>query len=506
MQIETETKKQSYLEQISKERQIVIFFIIFLGFIYLILADINLSKINRLYVVVCYLISTFSIFFPIYSKKESNLLPLYPLANVYFLLCYISYFFFVGFEAFENSYSKIQNDIASEILLLGQFFFSFAYFSSSLIFKKNKKEINYLSFSIEKNFYFGLLIMTFTIVIFYLIGVQKYFPGLSFVKYPLLLLGYGLIFNNLILNYKNNSLLIKTITTILLITPIVFHLLYGSYAFPFLLIFLLFVYYYYLTKKLFFFPFLIIVVCFFILHLGKNNYRALTWNGKTSSELYKINIFVKSHKETLQNKLGIKNYSYTLRRIAHSFESLIVVTSQSPENINRTNYIGLEQELSGHKYNKPYVNYWNGYSYKILTSKLVPRLFWKNKPSDTLGNDFGHRYNMLTNTDFGTSWNMPVLNEFFVNFGKKGVIIGMFVLGLLFRFLSKFFYFKNKLNIESTISFFIFVPLFFLESHFSLLFGGVIQSYIFLIIISILFYIITKLLIKFNDKKNKIII
>ena len=36
--------------------------------------------------------------------------------------------------------------------------------------------------------------MTFTIVIFYLIGVQKYFPGLSFVKYPLLLLGYGLIF------------------------------------------------------------------------------------------------------------------------------------------------------------------------------------------------------------------------------------------------------------------------------------------------------------------------
>ena len=67
-----------------------------------------------------------------------------------------------------------------------------------------------------------------------------------------------------------------------------------------------------------------------------------------------------------------------------------------------------------------YVPYWNGYSYKILYSKLIPRVFWENKPSDDLGNEFGHRYFILTkeNTkdklihDTNTSWNMPILKSF----------------------------------------------------------------------------------------------
>ena len=44
------------------------------------------------------------------------------------------------------------------------------------------------------------------------------------------------------------------------------------------------------------------------------------------------------------------------------------------------------------------VEFWNGYSYKILTSKIIPN-FLENKPSDTLGNEFGHRYNVLTKAD-----------------------------------------------------------------------------------------------------------
>ena len=113
-----------------------------------------------------------------------------------------------------------------------------------------------------------------------------------------------------------------------------------------------------------------------------------------------------------------------------------------------------------------------------LVSKIIPRIFWKNKPSDELGNKFGHRYGELNLEDKNTSWNMPVLNEFYVNYGLWGVGIGMFLLGILFRFLSTSFSIIDNNNIEKIISFFILVPLFFLESHLSVLFGAVIDKVI----------------------------
>ena len=157
-------------------------------------------------------------------------------------------------------------------------------------------------------------------------------------------------------------------------------------------------------------------------------------------------------------------------------------------------------------HNFKYVPYWDGYSYKILGTKIIPRIFWKDKPSDKLGNEFGHRYNLLLKEDVNkniikdenTSWNMPVLNEFYTNFGKKGVLIGMFLIGILFGILVKIGTIKNQKNIESVILFFLFVPLFFLESHLSLLFGAVFQSYIFLIVSS---YFILKLLRKYYVSK-----
>ena len=89
---------------------------------------------------------------------------------------------------------------------------------------------------------------------------------------------------------------------------------------------------------------------------------------------------------------------------------------------------------------------------------------------------------------------MPVLNEFYVNFGKIGVLSGMFFLGIFFGILTKLGSIKNNNNIESVILFFLLVPIFFIESHLSLLIGAVIQSYVFLIIFS---YIIIKILRKY---------
>ena len=166
------------------------------------------------------------------------------------------------------------------------------------------------------------------------------------------------------------------------------------------------------------------------------------------------------------NKLS-KGKSFLKRnftRLTHSFQSLLIVTTLSPDKIT----------------------YWEGYSYKILMTKFVPRIFWANKPSDTLGNEFGLRYKVLSEKDNHTSWNMPVLNEFYVNFGLLGTIFGMLFLGAFFKTVTVLLNFDYK-NYFFLISFITLYPLFYLESHLSLTFGAVLQTFIFLYIYIFIF-------------------
>ena len=233
----------------------------------------------------------------------------------------------------------------------------------------------------------------------------------------------------------------------------------------------------------------------------------------------KLEIFLKTYKNTIinsknkldkiilcfdkkSNNLSKDDCDFILnpkvqRRMLHSFTSLVHVTKLTTDD---TNLEG--KSIFGYKY----VNYWNGYSYQILYSKLIPRIFWKNKPKDNLGNEFGHRYSQLTrenkekdlNKDNVTSWNMPVLNEFYVNYGFKGVISGMFLIGFLFGVISKLGTLPNNKNLELVVFFFLVTPIFFMESHLSLIFGAILQSYIFLIILS---YILLIILRKFDITK-----
>ena len=255
-------------------------------------------------------------------------------------------------------------------------------------------------------------------------------------------------------------------------------------------------------------------ILFIFFHIGKYEYRKVSWADSFDQENNKkIIVFFDVYKKIITDGIdllktrnvcrsvgsGSDEYCRNIvdirleKRVFHSFESLLIVTKltkEYPTNVKKEGPFTQE------------VEFWNGYSYRILSSKIVPRILWRNKPSDTLGNEFGHRYNLLTKydpirnhkLDSSTSWNMPVLNEFYVNFGLKGTILGMLIIGILFGILTKFSSFKNIRNIEAIILFFLIVPLFFLESHLSLLIGAVLQSYIFLIIISyILLFILRRL-------------
>ena len=437
----------------------------------------------QLYLIFFMFISASTItFLPIIKPIFIGKMPLIYLINLYFLICYVGIFIFDKHKILLRPYDIDDHNTAINTLFLGYSFLLTGYFFFKTLLKRFKrKSFNYLETSESELFFIGMPLLILVIIFFYLISIQNYFMFLSQLKYVLLLFSIGLCFD--IILKKNLKSLKSYFLLILIILPIYFELLVGSFNFPFMIIILIYAQYVVNKKNINVLPFLIIAFLFLVIHTGKYDYRALTWNKESlglswiDKSKYFFNNYFKDEEVviidgTLKKKdLGkigsIDDYRLE-RRIFHSYSSLLIVTKNSPKKIP----------------------YWQGYSYQILKSKIIPRVFWKNKPSDMLGNEFGHRYNVLTKEsnitkkDNGTSWNMPVLNEFYVNFGNIGVLIGMFLIGAFISLLTKIGSFRSNSNLEAIICFYLFVPLFFFESHLSLLFGAIIQSYIFLLIIS----------------------
>ena len=406
------------------------------------------------------------IFLPIIDSSFIGKMPIIYLLNLYFLVCYLGIFLFDKNIILKENYVISDHEKAISILFTGYSFLLIGYFFAKQVFKDLKrKSFVYLDASVNEIFFLGTLILIGSIILFYFIEIQTYFSYLSQIKYPLLLFGIGLCVNRILQKRLKNLQLF--ILIVLLVIPIFLELLSGSYNFPFMIIFLIYVQYLVYKQNVNLLPFFIIVLLFLFIHVGKNDYRSQTWHEKDSklNTLNKSKIFFDNYFKFDDSITNRENYSLE-KRIFHSYWSLLIVTKNSPQK----------------------VPYWEGYSYKLMLSKIIPRILWKNKPSDTLGNEFGHRYNVLTKKstltkrDNSTSWNMPVLNEFYVNFGQSGVIFGMLLIGVIMNFITRVGTIDKNYNLETIICFYLFIPLFFFESHLSLLFGAIIQSYIFLII------------------------
>ena len=129
------------------------------------------------------------------------------------------------------------------------------------------------------------------------------------------------------------------------------------------------------------------------------------------------------------------------------------------------------------------IPYWMGQSYRGLLWAPIPRVICPWKPKITLGQEFGHRYYFLPEIDLLTSWNLPQLVEMYVNFGISGIIIGMFLLGIIYRALSGMFCHPDAGEGGLLIGFFVFTRLTLIESDFATVFGNLIYYIILLIII-----------------------
>ena len=448
-----------------------------------------------------YLIIFFSIIFGIYKVKINNNLPIFILTNIYFFLCYLLLFFFDKSLIF-YALSDLELIYALKIFGYGYIAFVLGYFINHNVVKNlYRKEFKFLNASSNEFFIIGSFCLFINLIVFEFFDINKYFSGLSQLRYVFIIIGISLLAEYLFICLKNKDSILKIFLSCTLIFLSLFSfILNAALSYPFMLMFLIIVYFFYRSKKIYTYPLLIIATIFLFMHMGKYEYRILVAQNNQKNILYAIKDLISSQTQVFFKQKHFKKYTqcnngndeedtlnckivvnYQLeRRIFHSIESLVIVTKLTPND----------------------VPYWDGYSYLILKSKIIPRIFWKDKPNDRLGNEFGQRYNVLTkeNKDLGikrddsTSWNMPFLNELYANYGKKGVIYGMFVLGLIFSLVAKIFTISNHQNMEKSVSFFIFVPIFFLESHASLIFGALIQTYLAAII---LLFILLKVLRKF---------
>jgi hypothetical protein len=122
------------------------------------------------------------------------------------------------------------------------------------------------------------------------------------------------------------------------------------------------------------------------------------------------------------------------------------------------------------------IPYWGGQTYLSLVGAFVPRVLWPDKPTKELGQAFGHRYGYLGNSDTNTALNLPILVEFYANFGIAGVIAGMFLVGLIYFVLDRTVNNPGQDSLHSLVGVVMLIPMANIESDFSLGFGGLILN------------------------------
>ena len=478
-----------------------IFFII--GLIFLLF---NLSSsyffIDKLQITIIYILNLLPFFYYLKSYDREKILPLFHMALIFFFLSYTLTFFIRDLE-FEFLFIPGQTSIMMEqkipllrdtrnILLLGLLFFNLGYFFSFHFFKKQRKNFDFMDFKNEKLIIFtGFLSFTLFILCFVIFKLDNFIPGFSQAKYPMIYSSIIMIFLGILI--KKNNIFVNFLYTIPIIFIFYYNISNGIYGFPFKLIAILFVLYIFVKKRVPIYFLTISVIIFLILHSLKYEIRYVNYfQGPEFDRKVLFIERIKSRFSKEDNKVDpltltkIKSkweFKRTLERVAHGYHSLLLI------NVNHKPI----------RKNKEPVKYLNGYTYKILLTKIIPRIFWENKPNDNLANSMGRYYSYVTPNDKSTSWNFPILNESYSNFGFKGVIIIMFLLGALFRYLSFNFFISKTNNSEFIIAFSLLLPLWYLESHLSLLVGVLIQQYLLLFLGFYLYLRVLKLL-NYNSK------
>jgi hypothetical protein len=422
--------------------------------------------------------------FHFFVKKNS-----YFSAPLYLLVfCLINFIFYSSFF-FTQQIKIIDQLVLNKLLnylILSFLFFFIGYFIFHYQLIKKKIYVNFFQFNYPNLI---LYIIFFYLFLFYFFenNISIFYSYFLFIKNFFYFLLAVLLANFCVeKNYYKNFLLFLLFLVLLIFDAssslVLASIIYFS-CFIFALTFL--------RKKI---PFLLIIFFIFYsfsvemikypyrLNLSKSDeknviYRSVLFTKYIINYYSKTEIFINGENRFENDKTSNKQFIYFSKikenqlRIYHSIFVFLSVTKLTPET----------------------VPYYSGNSYKKIFYKFIPRPFFPNKPIENDGNMWGHRYGALDKNDFSTSWNFPVLSEFYANYGLAGCIFGMFLIGLMLRFMSIPLTNKNNNNQGNLIAIAVFYQFLFQETNLSQVLGGVIYFIIFAIIFFTILYKISKI-------------
>ncbi len=476
----------------------------------------------------------FSLFY-IYlsSKKESNYIPIYPLIICYYLFTYSAYFYFhqgihFYFKGITNEYLELLPYFIL-VLLVGIIFFSLGYFLPNYYFQKKQinifKNINFKNVNKYQNHL--MLLFTLILLFYYINYPNKYINigVLNQLKEPLIY--FLLIFLQIKYFQKENKFLL-VLNILFLLFFFIIELSFGATVFPYLLIGCFISINYYKTKIINIISIIIIMISVFFIHSIKHDIREKTWtehkiifeknqlliaeleklkqrreyllalnNPLKQDELHRINaqiLIIQKKINDLKKKLHRDKII-----LKNMVDTIYVINNKLIQREDAKNRINSQKQRLFHSnislqivvaYTPKEIGFYNGVSYKNLRDKFIPRFINKNKSEELWGNFWGKRYKILKNTDNQTSWNFPVLNEFYANFGLKGVIIGMFLWGLLIKVLIIVLNFNSRNIVAFCATYTILFNLFFQESNLTMILGRLINEILFFVAIFILILLI----------------
>jgi hypothetical protein len=389
------------------------------------------------------------------NERESVLIPLMPLTGLFYAISY-------GVPIFSSKvhYKGVDTEVITEALgltVLGLIFLYIGFYAFRRFYSK-PSFIQFLkNVSIRRQIWIAW-IMYGIYQMFQMFPVLRSLPTVGHFYTLLDYLSLGLLFA-LALDNKLRKMHFRFVVLVIIYTVFI-KILTGSLAPAFFLMVFLGVIYWSKKKTV---PWFFILVGFIIvlgLNPVKSHYRAVAWSGDIFSTLSyseKATLFYEAIQIVYERDLlsSLNEDTTTINRVSH-LSTFAKVISMTPES----------------------VPYWLGGSYRTLFTSFIPRALWPGKPQSEIGQEFGHRYSLLHHRDTITAYNLPWLTEFYANFGVIGVCVGMFAVGLIFRFLVTTMSAPMSQNVKFILGLTITFNLFYAESNFALMVGGVLSKYI----------------------------
>jgi hypothetical protein len=291
------------------------------------------------------------------------------------------------------------------------------------------------------------------IYLFYRIFFINYGETIVFIHQPLMALGSlsNAIILVEVLTSRKNTLRKYILLSLVVSLQILIGLSSGALGQIALVMFFFLLIYLNVKKKLLVKTIVFFIIAIVFMNPVKHEMRSsIAENSNNLNFIEKADVFI----ELLENPGKYSDVhgslENTISRIDHS-GLLAEVMVQSPE----------------------YVPFAWGKTYVSLFTIWVPRFLWPEKPMSSVGNVWAHWYGLLGPNDFSSSYNLPWIVEFYVNFGVPGVLIGMFLCGLGFAWLKARLCSEQSSTLEYAIGVAILINLWFEESNFALSVGGI---------------------------------